>query len=72
MRENGSKNRGLLFSGLYRENESEDHPYIETYVKLQTCSNHLIPNLINLTCRKDLKSSPELRSLSIGFNGGLI
>jgi hypothetical protein len=67
-----SKTQRALFNGLYRKNEVEDYPNIETYVKLSSICHRLIVILYSNYCLKGLKSSKEKSYFNVYCNGALI
>ena len=54
-----SKTVRALFNGTLREIEVENHPYIETYIKVSSILNRLDNNKYSNYCPKGLKSSEE-------------
>ena len=50
--EKGSNTGRPLFTRPYRENQSEDYPNIETYIKFSSILNRLIKQKLSIPCRK--------------------
>ena len=53
------KTTGVNLKLPLRENEMEDPPYMETYIKISSISDPAIYNLLSKYCRNDLKTSAK-------------